>query len=107
MSKEEVDDIDKRLDDMTDEEVALAIAKMRSVLNKKLPSPGSSRKMPRAPSVDPEIRKKYGSELSAVEDELEKIYNDPLGVWQELMANPEKYVDEKDIPDLSGDKELQ
>lgn len=41
--------------------------------------------MPRAPSVDSNIRQKYGKELDAIEDELENIYNDPLGVWQEMF----------------------
>ena len=59
------------------------------------------KQMPRAAVVDPEIRKKYGKELDAIEDELEKIYSDPLGVWQELMANPDKFLDEnpKDLTD--------
>lgn len=64
------------------------------------------KKMPRAPAVDPEMRKKYGKELEAIENELEKIYSDPLGVWQELMANPEKFLKENEIP-LADDEQLQ
>ena len=62
--------------------------------------------MPRAAPLDPSVRKKYGKELSAIEDELEKIYNNPLGVWQELMTDPDKYLSETDRKKLE-DEELQ
>jgi hypothetical protein len=56
------------------------------------------------------VRSKYASELNAIEDELEKIYSDPLGVWQELMANPDKYgaaETEDDVAKkLASDEEL-
>jgi hypothetical protein len=35
------------------------------------------------------------------------MYNNPLGVWQELLTNPDKYLDEKEIKEIDGDAELQ
>ena len=33
-----------------------------------------------------------------VEEELEKIYNDPLDVWQELITDPDnKYLSDEEI----------
>jgi hypothetical protein len=37
------------------------------------------------------LQYRYDRELDAIENELEKIYNDPLGVWQELITNPEAF----------------
>ena len=54
------------------------------------------RNMPRATPVDEGMRSKYDRELTAIEDELEKIYNDPLGVWRDLITNPEKFDDGSD-----------
>lgn len=65
-----------------------------------------SKKMPRAPPVDPEMRKKYKTELDAIENELDRIYSDPLGVWQEFMANPEKFLEENETG-LAEDEDLQ
>jgi hypothetical protein len=64
------------------------------------------KKMPRAPPVDPEMRQKYKKELDAIENELDKIYSDPLGVWQEFMANPEKFLNENETG-LADDEDLQ
>ena len=107
MTKEEMADLEDRLDDMSDEEVMQAIGKMQKLLKSKLPSVAPSKKMPKTPAIDPKIRAKYDRELTAIEGELEKIYNDPLGVWQELIANPEKFLDDDEVPDISGDKPLQ
>lgn len=68
--------------------------------------PVESKKMPRAPPVDPEMRKKYKKELDAIENELDKIYSDPLGVWQEFMKNPEKFLNENEMG-LADDEDLQ
>lgn len=106
LTVEEAEELNRSLDDMTDAEVQRVLQKLQSAVNDKLkeemsgalassgitPSP---KKMPRAPSMDPEMRKKYGKELDAIENELEKIYSDPLGVWQELMANPDKFLNEQ------------
>ena len=72
----------------------------------KTPKEVESKKMPRAPPVDPEMRKKYKRELDAIENELDKIYSDPMGVWQEFMANPEKFLNEEEIK-LAEDEDLQ
>lgn len=72
----------------------------------KIPKEVESKKMPRAPPVDPEMRQKYKRELDAIENELDKIYSDPMGVWQEFMANPEKFLNEGEIK-LADDEDLQ
>jgi len=117
LTVEQAEELTRSLDDMTDAEVARVLQKLQKAVGDQLkqemagaiagagPSDGP-KQMPRAPVLDPEIRKKYGSELNAIEDELEKIYSDPLGVWQELMANPEKFLDEekaKSPEDLTDD----
>ena len=60
------------------------------------------KKMTRA-DIDPSMKAKYGKELTMIEDELEKMYQDPLGVWQEMIENPDKFLmemgDKKDITD--------
>ena len=135
----EAEKLQDSLDDMTDEEVAGILSKLRAAvsdrikeevteamqasgISRKNSTPGGSpnslntpgsgeensgnlelKKMPRAPSVNPEIRGKYEKELNLIEDELEKIYSDPLGTWQEMMANPEKFLEENEIGELSGD----
>ena len=66
--------------------------------------------MPRTEALDREVRKKYDRELNAIEDELEKIYNDPLGVWQELISDPDKYLSAEEIDEIDKkmtDDELQ
>ena len=50
--------------------------------------------MPRAESVNPEVRKEYAKELAEIEDELAKLYENPLGVWKDIMKNPEKFLDD-------------
>ena len=65
------------------------------------------KKMPRAAPVDPEMRKKYNKELDAIENELEKIYSDPLGVWTEFMKNPERFLEDGEIGNLADDENFQ
>ena len=104
LSQEEAAELQGRLDNLSDEQIEEVFARLRSALGDKMKddlgkaiqdsrSSGSKgiKAMPRAQSVDPAMRTKYATELNAIEDELEKIYSDPLGVWQELMANPDKY----------------
>ena len=45
--------------------------------------------------------------ISLREDELEKIYQNPLSVWQELMTDPDKYLSDDEIKAIDEDKELQ
>ena len=68
---------------------------------------GEMKKMPRAAPVDPEMRKKYNKELDAIENELEKIYSDPIGVWTEFMKNPEKFLEEGEMGNLADDEDFQ
>jgi hypothetical protein len=62
--------------------------------------------MPKASPTDPEIRRKYSNELTAIEQELETIYDDPLKVWQDIMLNPNKYLTADEARRLDDD-ELQ
>ena len=41
--------------------------------------------MPKAPPVDPTVREKFAEEFQQVEAELEKMYNNPTSVWQDLL----------------------
>lgn len=122
LSREEADDLQRRLDNLTDEQIEQVFAKMRAALADKMKEDLSQaieakkaiagkNSMPRAAVNDPSVRSKYASELNAIEDELEKIYSDPLGVWQELMANPDKYggsIDDGDAgKNLASDEEMQ
>eukprot|EP00596_Hydrurales_sp_CCMP1899_P010110 CAMPEP_0119044252 /NCGR_PEP_ID=MMETSP1177-20130426/29949_1 /TAXON_ID=2985 /ORGANISM="Ochromonas sp, Strain CCMP1899" /LENGTH=566 /DNA_ID=CAMNT_0007014065 /DNA_START=229 /DNA_END=1929 /DNA_ORIENTATION=+ len=129
LSQKESEQLLSSLDTMSDEEVAAVLGKLRTGVSERIQDEVSDalfadalsknkkeineniqkelKKMPRAPSVDPEIRKKYGKELDAIEEELERIYSDPLGVWQELMKNPEKFLKENEIGGLGEDEELQ
>ena len=105
---------------MTDEQVEQVFAKMRGALGekasaemsdalkqaRKLTTSKGKREMPRAKPVDNEVRKKYDRELNAIEDELEKIYNDPLGVWQELITNPESFNEGEDPNKLADGEEF-
>ena len=118
LTEEETEDLQRRIDNMTDEQVEKVFAKMRGALGeaaseemadaleeaRKLTTSKGKREMPRAKPVDDEVRKKYNRELDAIEDELEKIYNDPLGVWQELITNPESF-NEDENPDKLADGE--
>ena len=134
LSKEDAEDLQRRLDNLSDEQIQKVFSKMRSSLNSKMAdelgdamksskdemdeaikaaklaratSNAPARKLPKADALDPEIRKKYDRELNAIEEELEKIYNDPLGVWQELITDPDKYLSDEEIKKIDGDQEMQ
>jgi len=121
LSKDEAEDLQRRLDNMTDEQVEQVFAKLRTALSDKMKSDlevaieknkadKGLKTMPRAAVNDPAVRSKYSSELNSIELELEKMYSDPLGVWSELMANPDKYspgppIKEGDVADKLGSDE--
>ena len=48
--------------------------------------------------LDKSTREKYDEELSEVEDELEKMYNDPMAVWRELLKS-NGAEDENGVPE--------
>ena len=119
LTTQEAEKLQDSLDDMTDDEVAAVLAKLRNAVSDRIKEEvsdamsasgmsrgdGEVKKMPRAASVNPGVREKFSEELTAIEDELEKIYSDPLGTWQEMMANPEKFLEENEIGPLSGGSE--
>lgn len=116
LTTQEAEKLQDSLDDMTDDEVAAVLAKLRNAVSDRIKEEvsdamtasgmsrgeGEVKKMPRAASVNAGVREKFSEELTAIEDELEKIYSDPLGTWQEMMANPEKFLEENEIGPLSG-----
>ena len=115
ISKEEADDMLNRLDNLTDEEVERVFTKMRQSiasaakerLEASIEERRSNLKPPsRVAPQDPEVRKRYDKELSAIENELESMYKDPLKVWEEIMLNPDKYLGKED-PKGIEDEELQ
>ena len=110
LTVEEADELTRSLDDMTDAEVQRVLNQLKNAVTSKLKdevvqsiktrkdeviqssATKAPKKMPRAKPLNPEVRAKYSKELDAIEDGLEKIYSDPISVWQELMANPDKYL---------------
>lgn len=126
MTPEEAFSLQNRIDALSDEQLQKVFDKMRTSLGDKLanelssalkepstvPKPPLSdqvekKTMARAEVIDPSVRSKYKSELDAIEDELEKIYQNPLSVWQELMTDPDKYLSDDEINAIDEDKELQ
>merc|ERR1719378_1774571 len=130
----DADDLQRRLDNMSDEQIEKVFSKMRASLGSKMvdnpdgamkgsvdeideaikaaklaktTSNVPSRRLPKTEALDPEIRKKYDRELNAIEEELEKIYNDPLSVWQDLITDPDKYLSDEEIKKIDGDQKLQ
>lgn len=115
LSKDEADDLQRRLDDLTDEELERVFAKLRATIGSEVGADlseataeyrkskgggGQFIKMPRAPVVDNDVREKYKSELDAIESELENIYRDPIATWQEIVNNPDKFLESlEDIVD--------
>lgn len=46
----------------------------------------------------------YDKEFQEVEKELEKIYNDPIAAWQEMIKNPSKYGIDELVKDIEEDE---
>lgn len=123
LTTSEAEKLTDSLDDMTDDEVAAVLGKLRAAVSDRIKEevsdammasgisrqnsmPGQSadrevKKMPRAPSINPEIREAFKEDFAAIEDELDKIYSDPLMTWREMMANPGKFLSEDEIGSLS------
>lgn len=111
MSPAEAEDLQRRMDAMTDAQIEQLFKKMTdltkaqlqddlqkkltdvdilgSMAKKKATAPQVKRELPKAEPLDKEVRRKYEGELREVEEELEKMYNDPIGVWRD-MINKEK-----------------
>ena len=108
LTPEEATSLQSKIDGMTDEQVEKVFAKMRKALGdrveeelgsrlaqkmKESSRPGGQRRR-LGGDVNPEMREKYGKELDLIEGELEKLYDNPLGIWQELATNPEAFMGE-------------
>lgn len=101
----EAEDLQRRIDAMTDEQLEKVFAKMRSTmgdkleeelgkkLKEKMNESYTSRKLSESETANPELRKKYSEELELIEEELEKMANDPLSVWSALATDPTKYLE--------------
>lgn len=108
---DEAEDLQRRLDNLSDEELERVFAKMRVAVGEKVFADLKGKedvRMPRAQPKDDGIRQKYGRELQAIEDELENIYKNPLNLWEVMMENPDDVLGEanKNTDDLI-DKENQ
>mmetsp|Transcript_1796 Transcript_1796/g.2472 ORF Transcript_1796/g.2472 Transcript_1796/m.2472 type:complete len:525 (-) Transcript_1796:984-2558(-) len=105
ISPEEAEELQSRLDNLTDEQVEKVFAKLRLSLGEKMRSEirnnMETKSMPRAPPLNPEVREKYNKELSEMEDELEKMYSNPIGVWQDLLKSQQQEEKQKDSTDGS------
>merc|ERR1711959_455386 len=128
LSQEDAADLQRRLDNLSDDQIEKVFSKMRDSIGSKLgdgigdsnedamdeaikaaklakaSSNATPKKMPRSEALDPEVRKKYDTELNAIEEELEKIYNNPLDVWRELIKDPDKYLSDEEIKKLMAIK---
>ena len=104
LSSEEATSLQSKIDDMTDEQVDKVFAKMRKSLGERMGEglghklaarmreTAASRRMSMDKTTDPALRKKYDKELSMIEDELEKMCDDPLKIFAELATNnPEAF----------------
>jgi hypothetical protein len=101
LSPEEAVSLQSKIDDMTDEQVEKVFTKMRRSLGKRVEEElgeklaarmretAASRRVSMNKIIDPVMYKKYGKELSMIENELEKMCDDPLQVFAELATNPE------------------
>lgn len=93
LSDDEAEELQQKVDSLSDEELERVFAKMRTAIGVKafedLKRPAQQPEMPRAPPKDAAIRSKYKTELDAIEDELANIFKDPMRIWEELKENPE------------------
>lgn len=99
LSKEEVERLQNKFDQLSDEEVESVFRKLRKNFGKQLlrdyqefkkENPISS--MPAVPPKNEVVRSKYQEEFHEVEKELEKLYQDPIAVWQDMLQSPEKWI---------------
>lgn len=111
LSEAEADELQQKVDSLTDEELERVFAKMRIAVGAKvfedLRRPAQP-DMPRASPKDTAIRSKYKTELDAIEEELASIYKDPMKIWEELQENPEPLLDgdgDGGIPGGNDDRE--
>ena len=92
ITPEDAMELQNRLDNLSDEQMEEVFAKMKGALGNRLKEKLSSSMEKSRPAADPAVRKKYGSELSSIEGEIDKILSNPLDVWNELMKAPERYM---------------
>eukprot|EP01039_Chlorochromonas_danica_P002672 gene2672-2917_t len=99
LSKEDVERLQNKFDQLSDEEVESVFRKLRKNFGKQLlkdyqefkkENPISS--MPAVPPKNEVVRNKYQKEFHEVEKELEKLYQDPIAVWQDMLQSPEKWI---------------
>ena len=106
ISTEEAEELQSRLDNLTDEQVEKVFAKLRQSLGEKfrgeIRNNMETKSMPRAPPLNPEVREKYDQELSAMEDELEKLYSNPIGVWQDLLKSQQQQEQKESTDGSNG-----
>lgn len=102
LSVKEIEELQKSIDNLSDEQVERVFSKMRGSLGTKLYEAfnQSFRSKDGKPKKSPPISSFTSSssdpDLRMIEAELKKAYEDPLSVWKELMANPDKYLDDED-----------
>ncbi len=106
----EIAELQRRLDAVSDEELEKLFkgsAKFASVIppevdmfrvGQQLTTNSPKKRYPKARPLNPEIRAKF-EELDAFEAELEKLYDNPLAVWEDIIKNPDKFIDPDDTRD--------
>jgi len=116
ITPEEASKLQDKLDSLSDEQIEKVFAKMKTSLSekmkenieKKLENKTGNTSFPKSKVVDKSVREKYNKELTIVEDELEKMFSNPIDVWSALLENPEKYMgDDEDLLENLTDKDLQ
>jgi hypothetical protein len=118
LTPEESMNIANRLDSMSEAELQVMADKMKSILEDALSNQlkdgiknnigkgfgKTSKSLPPTKPKNPEVREKYDSELKEMEAELEKIYQNPGNILQEILENPDKYIDDEMIKEFEKKK---
>ena len=118
MAAEEAEDLQRRLDNMSDEQVEQVFKKLRESVGEKMRELGLDedvvsdneiekakkqleaqrvkKELPKTEPINKAVREQYENELGDIEKELEKMYNDPLGVWRDLLKKSDTGEDSEE-----------
>lgn len=105
ISSEEANRLKSLLDKMSDKDIEaafkslsqLAAVKFQEKMSEEMKDiniPVPADKLPKIKAKNEAVRNQYEEEFKIIEEELEKMAQNPLGVWKELMKDAEKYVDD-------------
>lgn len=118
LSPEEAMSLQNSIDNMTEEQIVKVFANLKNTLNnqmavelneaiekRKLPIK-SSKKFPKVEPINQNLKKDYEKEFEDFEKELEKMYEDPLAVWDKLLNNADDYLSDQDMEEIARLQEI-